>query len=100
MKVEFLKIAQTELDEAFNWYETQLLILGRQFLTEFDAAIRRILSYPKSYVLLSNDVRRCLIKRFPYAILYGISANNTTIVIIAVAHLHRKPNYWKGRLDD
>jgi hypothetical protein len=66
--------------------------LGVQFLTEFDAAIRRIFAYPKSYALLENEVRRCLIKRFPYGILYGIDAD--TILIIAVAHLHRKPNYW------
>ena len=66
-----------------------------QFLTEFDAAIRRIFAYPASYALLESEVRRCLIKRFPYGILYGIDAD--TIVIIAVAHLHRKPNYWITR---
>jgi len=66
-----------------------------QFLTEFDAAIRRISSYPKSYILIENELRRCLIKRFPYGILYGIDAN--AIIIIAVAHLHRKPNYWLAR---
>lgn len=98
MKIEFLESAQAELDDAFNWYETQQLKLGTQFLTELDAAIRRISSYPQSYALLSHDVRRCLIKRFPYAILYGINTN--TIVIIAVAHLHRKPNYWMVRLSD
>ncbi len=97
MKIEFLEAAQTELDEAFNWYETQQLNLGVQFLTEFDAAIRRIVAYPKSYALLGSDnIRRCLIKRFPYGVLYGIDAG--TIVIVAVAHLHRKPNYWIDRL--
>jgi plasmid stabilization system protein ParE len=95
MKVEFLEAAQTELDDAFNWYEAQQENLGVQFLTEFDAAIRRIFAYPASYALLENEVRRCLIKRFPYGILYGIDAD--TIVIIAVAHLHRKPNYWITR---
>ena len=60
--------------------------------TEFDAAIRRIVAYPKSYALLGSDIRRCLIKRFPYGVLYGIDTD--TIVIVAVAHLHRKPNYW------
>jgi hypothetical protein len=67
-----------------------------QFLTEFDAAIRRIVAYLKSYALFENEIRRCLIKRFPYSILYGIDAD--TIVIIAVAHLHQKPNYWVARL--
>ncbi len=96
MKIEFLEAAEIELDEAFKWYEAQQKNLGMQFLTEFDAAIRRISAYPKLYALLENEVRRCLIKRFPYGVLYGIDAD--TIVIIAVAHLHRKPNYWVGRL--
>lgn len=96
MKVEFLEAAQAELDETFNWYEAQQTGLGMQFLTEFDAAIRRLSGYPKSYALLTSDVRRCLIKRFPYGVLYGIDAD--TIVIVAVAHLHRKPNYWLERL--
>ena len=96
MKIEFLEAAQAELDEAFIWYENQQENLGVQFLTEFDAAIKRITAYPKSYALLANDIRRCLIKLFPYSVLYGIDAD--TIVIIAVAHLHRKPNYWIDRL--
>ena len=98
MKIEFLEAAEIELDEAFKWYEAQQKNLGMQFLTEFDAAIRRISAYPKSYALLENGVRRCLIKRFPYGVLYGIDAD--TIVIIAVAHLHRKPNYWVGRINN
>ena len=96
MKIEFLEAAQTELDEAFDWYELQQANLGVQFLTEFDAAIRRVIAYPKSYALLGSDIRRCLIKRFPYGVLYGIDGDR--IVIVAVAHLHRKPNYWLGRL--
>lgn len=96
MKIEFLKAAQTELDEAFNWYEAQQLNLGIQFLNEFDNALRRIVVYPESYALLGSDIRRCLIKRFPYGVWYGIDTD--TIVIVAVAHLHRKPNYWTKRL--
>lgn len=95
MKIEFLKAAQTELDQAFEWYETQQKDLGVQFLNELDAAIRRIISYPESYALIEKNVRRCLVKRFPYGILYGIDADK--IVVIAVAHLHRKPDYWIGR---
>ena len=96
MKIEFLEAAQAELDDAFEWYEAQQKNLGVQFINEFEAAIKRISTYPESFVLIGNEVRRCLIKRFPYGILYGIDAD--TIVIISVAHLHRKPSYWLGRL--
>ncbi|MCK9636621.1 type II toxin-antitoxin system RelE/ParE family toxin [Methylobacter sp. Wu8] len=95
MKIEFLESAQTELDQAFEWYEAQQKDLGVQFLNEFDAAIRRIATYPESYILIEKNVRRCLVKRFPYGILYGIDADK--IIVIAVAHLHRKPDYWIDR---
>ncbi len=96
MKIDFLEAAQWELDDAFEWYETQQKNLGLQFIAEFNAAIKRISAYPDSYMLIDSTIRRCLIKRFPYCILYGINVD--MIVIIAVAHLHRKPNYWQGRL--
>jgi plasmid stabilization system protein ParE len=95
MKIEFLEIAQVELDHAFEWYETQQKNLGIQFLDEFDAAVRRIASYPEACVLIGEEVRRCLIKRFPYGILYALDADK--IIVIAVAHLHRKPDYWITR---
>ena len=67
-----------------------------QFIGELNAAIKRISAYPDSYMLIDSTIRRCLIKRFPCSILYGINVD--MIVIIAVAHLHRKPNYWQGRV--
>ncbi|ATG91970.1 type II toxin-antitoxin system RelE/ParE family toxin [Methylomonas koyamae] len=96
MKVEFLAAAETELDQAYQWYEQQQSGLGKQFLSEFDAAIRRITAFPTSYVLIDTDIRRCLIKRFPYGVLYGI--DHESIIVVAVAHLHRKPDYWLGRI--
>ncbi|QWF70798.1 type II toxin-antitoxin system RelE/ParE family toxin [Methylomonas paludis] len=96
MNIEFIDEAQSELHEAFCWYEAQQKQLGVQFLNEFDAAIRRLAAFPESYPLIGNNIRRCLINRFPYGILYGIDANK--IIIIAVAHLHRKPSYWLTRL--
>jgi plasmid stabilization system protein ParE len=54
MKVEFLEAAQTELDQAFEWYETQKKELGVQFLNEFNSAVRRITIYPESYILIDR----------------------------------------------
>jgi len=85
MKIEFLEAAEIELDEAFKRYEAQQRNLGVQFLTEFDAAIRRISAYPKSYALLEKEVRRCLIKRFPYGVLYGIDAIVKKSVVCCIA---------------
>ena len=96
MNIEFLQAAQMELDDAFIWYETQQKNLGRQFIQEFDAAVQRLSAFPQAYTEIEKGVLRCLVKRFPYGILYGV--NRDTIVIVAVAHLHREPNYWSHRL--
>jgi plasmid stabilization system protein ParE len=95
MKVSLLPLAQLELDEAFAWYQEQAIGLGYDFLDEFDQSVRLIISFPEISGRIKGDVRRCLINRFPYGIIYGIDGD--TVVIFAVSHLKRKPAYWTSR---
>ncbi|HBU06021.1 MAG TPA: plasmid stabilization protein [Nitrospiraceae bacterium] len=96
MKVRFLKPAQHEVDDAVAWYDSQSRGLGIQFLDDIDRAIRRIAAYPFSSVEIEQDLRRCLLSRFPYGIIYG--TDSETIIVVAVAHLHREPRYWIDRM--
>ncbi len=96
MKVRFLKPAQSEVDDAVTWYDSQSRNLGTQFLDDLDRAVRRIVAYPLSSKEIEKEIRRCLLSRFPYGIIYGIDSE--VIIIIAVAHLHREPRYWIDRL--
>lgn len=95
MKISLLPLAQAELDEAFSWYEEQAVGLGYEFLDEFDQSVRLIASFPEAFEQIEDDVRRCLVNRFPYGVIYGIDCEE--IVVIAVAHLKREPNYWIDR---
>mgnify|MGYP001587010758 CR=1 FL=1 len=95
MKVRFLKTAQYEVDDAVAWYDSQSPNMGIQFLDDIDRAIRRIAAYPLSSVEIEQGLRRCLLSRFPYGIIYGIDSE--TIIVVAVAHLHREPRYWINR---
>ncbi len=95
MKIAFLPAAQAELDEAFSWYEEQAIGLGYEFLNEIDQSLRLIASFPELQICVDSKVRRCLVNRFPYGLFYGISKD--TIIVIAVAHLKRKPAYWAHR---
>lgn len=92
MRIRFLALARQELDDAFDWYQRQSAGLGYEFLDEVDRAVRRIKSYPDSCVEMAPGLRRALVNRFPYGLVYGQDAD--TILVIAVAHLHRKPRYW------
>lgn len=96
MKIRFLKPAQLEVDDAVAWYDSQLPGLATQFLDELDKAVRRIVTYPSSCEEMEPELRRCLLSRFPYGLIYGI--DDETVIVVAVAHLHRKPRYWADRL--
>ena len=98
MKVRFLKLAQFEVDAAVAWYGSQSAGLETQFLDNLDMAVRRIAAYPFSYVEVEQGLRRCLFSRFPYGIIYGMDTD--TIIVVAVAHLHREPRYWLDRMPE
>jgi plasmid stabilization system protein ParE len=96
VSVRFLEIAEIELDEAIRWYATQAVGLGNAFLVEVLSAADRIVRFPEAWHPLGEGVRRCRLSGFPYALIYTV--DNGAILIVAVAHLHRKPDYWRDRL--
>lgn len=100
MNVRYLVAAQAELDEAFEWYEMQRPGLGHDFISETDATIRRICLNPEAYTGVDRDVRRALVKRFPYGVMFGYDQAAEMVLIVAIGHLHRKPFYWSERVEE
>jgi hypothetical protein len=96
VNVNFLYAAEKELEEGIEYYNAQRSGLGFEFLDQVQSAVARIKQYPDAWQQLSHRTRRCLIKQFPYGIIYQIRANE--ILIVAIPHLHRKPDYWVNRL--
>jgi len=94
--VHFLAPAEDEMNASAQYYEQQLPGLGHRFLDEIDRAILAIRAHPESAPVLHSKIRRKLIRHFPFALLYRITTAG--IVILAVMHQHRRPNYWKGRI--
>ena len=96
MKVRLVFPANIELDDAVRYYDHQLPGLGFRFFQEVDAAIERIRFIPEAGTKIGKRTRRCLIKDFPYALLYAIETDE--ILITAVAHLHRDPEHYGDRI--
>ena len=92
MKVIFSKLAELELDDATRFYEIEFDGLGSRFREEVRQAARRISEYPEAWSIEIGDVRKCLLHRFPFKLLYSIEEDH--IFVIAVAHQHRQPDYW------
>lgn len=88
--------AETEFLEAIEYFETCEEGLGLEFARQIYAAIRRITEFPYACSPVDYDLRRCLVKRFRYGLIYEIMDEG--IVIQVVMHLNRDPEYWKSRL--
>ena len=97
MTVRFLEIAEIELDQAIRWYAAQAPGLGNAFLIEVLSAADRIARFPEAWHPLAEGIRRCRLSRLPYGLIYTI--DNGDILVLAVAHLHRRPDYWRDRLN-
>lgn len=94
MNVIFSTIAVEELNDAINFYNLESVELSDRFEDE-KKSINRILEYPYSWSIEKWDIRKCLLHKFPYKILSSVEDNH--IFVIAVAHQHRKPDYWVDR---
>ncbi len=97
MKVRFLSIAEVELEEAIEYYNYQLPFLAHQFYNEISRGINRIIQYPEAWSRTNNKIRRYLVKQFPYAIYYVYEGDE--IIVVAISHLHRKPESFKNRIN-
>ena len=96
MKIEFLPEAKVELDDAVEYYELQVKGLGVTFKSIARATIKRVATFPTAWTEIKPSIRRCIMHKFPYNVLYSIEKD--CILVIAVAHHHRNPNYWTNRV--
>jgi plasmid stabilization system protein ParE len=93
--VRFLEVARIELRDAARFYEAQRRGLGAEFRDEVRSTLERIKRFPHAWQALSENSRRCQTRRFPYGVIYRVEAEE--ILVVAIAHLHRRPGYWTDR---
>ena len=87
--------AEAEFVDAALFYESRVAGLGRQFSAEVQRIISLIREYPEAGAPVRLPVRRSLVDRFPYAIVYR--HDRESVLILAVAHLRQRPGYWRRR---
>lgn len=98
MRIEFLDIAASELDDAFDYYDEIYQGLGNRFIEELEATLARVNSNPMAWQKAGLYTHRCLLNRFPYSVVYQI--RNDLILVVAVACTHQKPSYWIHRVEN
>jgi toxin ParE1/3/4 len=93
--VVFAAEAETDVLDAFAWYEERREGLGALFRSAVDDAVTRIAEAPLSPAVLYRDLRHVLVRRFPYAVYYRVYPS--TVVVVAVVHGRRHPRVWRRR---
>lgn len=96
LKFSFHPEARKELRTALDFYrEAASPAIAREFLTIFDSSIERLRKHPASAPLYYKEVRRKVLRKFLFSIMYYVK--DTRLRVLAVAHQSRKPYYWLGR---
>jgi toxin ParE1/3/4 len=101
MRLPFEAEAVAELEAAAAWYEHERQGFGTLLVSEVRRAVNRAADLPRSGRRVSGteparDVRRFVVRRFPYVVVTAIIAGQRAVV--AVAHDRRRPGYWRDRL--
>jgi plasmid stabilization system protein ParE len=94
--LDILEEALVDAEDAARWYAERSEAAAAAFVEELDRAIAAIQHTPATWPSFDHGTRRFLLKRFPYSVVYR--ADDQRIVIVAVAHAHRRPAYWRGRI--
>jgi len=88
--------AKADLLDAFHWYQDRKDGLGYDFKLCVDEVMSKIQRNPLAYKTIFQEIRRAIIKRFPFGVFY--IADNNHVVVLAVLHARRDPSNWKKRI--
>ena len=91
----FTQAARAELIDAQDWYEGEVTGLGRRFRQAIDAVIERMSDNPRQFPTVCKNVRRALLRRYPYSLLFVIG--DEALTVIACFHASRDPSHWQKR---
>jgi plasmid stabilization system protein ParE len=89
------EVAEIEINEAADFYDLESQGLGDVFIDEIQKALQGIVDFPDAAPLIRGRIRKRIVSKFPYSLIY--SARENEVRILAVAHHKRRPFYWRGR---
>jgi plasmid stabilization system protein ParE len=88
--------ALEELKSALVWYLERSESAAGNLAVEVDRGIDLVVASPRRWPIGEHATRKFVLERFPFAIIYR--ETEMTIQVLAIAHGHRRPGYWKERL--
>jgi len=95
LPIRLLPEAKDEFDAAADWYEQKQPGLGVDFIAKVRDVLNRIAVNPRLHAAVYVDVRKAVVRRFPYVVVYRVDA--AEVIVIAVFHTSRDPAVWQAR---
>jgi plasmid stabilization system protein ParE len=96
INVSFHELAVKEFIEARDFYDSLAFGLGEKFVLDLEYAVNRLSENPLMFPIKFVNYRAALLRKFPYSIIFK-AVSREEIIILAIAHQKRKPNYWATR---
>ena len=96
--IVFSQLASDDLTEILGWYKSQDAQLSSRYITEMSTVLRRMEDFPEIFPFEYLHVRKAILRKFPYKVLYFVEHNTAEVHIIAVVHQSRHPDFWKKRI--
>jgi toxin ParE1/3/4 len=96
LQVRIQPLAEQDIREAYRWYDGRRENLGSEFLEALNVCLDRVAQHPKACQLVHKQVRRALLRRFPFCVYYLIA--EAEVIVIAVLHGRRDAVQWRSRI--
>ncbi len=90
-KVSFHHKAESEFEEAYNWYAQQQQGLEERFFDAINKKLQQIQIGPELYSIKNSSNREAKASGFPFVIVYKIEKRAQIVRVIAIHHTSRKP---------
>lgn len=97
MMVFYTPEAEQDVSDIYDWYESQRDGLGEVFLAYLGGLTKQLSIYPERWRVIYNGTRKAILRRFPYSVYYRLGSDRT-ILIVAVLHDRRDPDYVQDRI--
>ena len=92
----FLSLAEEEMSEAAVFYDAAFVGLGTDFLEDLQQTIDMVRAHPEIGPRVDTNLRRALLYRFPFSIIYSVETD--AILIVSIAHHRQRPGYSNSRI--
>lgn len=96
IKIGFHELAEREMLEARDFYDNLVFGLGKKFISDLEYIINLLRENPLIFPVKFDSYRTVPLRKFPYSIIFRLDKDDE-VIILAVAHQKRKPNYWATR---